>query len=78
MAVALIGLTVAAFMVFVGLFGATFKETPAEWDLEAIGAVVVGGVAGVSALAMAIRPSRLTIGSVFAVVLVAGLVGEMM
>lgn len=75
-AVALIGLVVAGIMVFLGFFAATFKKSPAEWDLEAIGAAVIGGMTGISALALAIRPSRLSAGSVFAVVVVAGLVGE--
>ncbi len=74
----LAGSALGALLMFLGYFGATFKKYPHEWTVENVGLVVVGVMVALSALVMAIRPSRFTVASVAGVAIAAGLIGAVM
>jgi hypothetical protein len=68
---ALSALAFGGLLVVLGNFGASYKQTSAIWDAQAIALVVAGVVIALAGLVWAFKPSRLTMGVAVAVVAVA-------
>lgn len=56
-----LGILAGLGLIWLAGFAATFKKTQAEWDGEALTILFLGVAIVVVALALAVRPSRLTI-----------------
>ncbi len=59
--VGLIGTLVGLGLTWLAGFAATFKDNQPDWDGESLTLLVLGIVTAVLAIALALRPSRLTV-----------------
>lgn len=57
---ALTGILGGAFAILMAFFGATFKKYSAEWNLEYISLLVMGGLLALISTWAAIRPTRMS------------------
>lgn len=58
--VGVLGMLAGLGLIWLAGFAATFKKTQPEWDGEALTVLFLGMVTVVVAIALAVRPSRLT------------------